>query len=90
MAPEKLSTREQYLNNISVKNIVAFRNQDQMFSGMVIEIAPTGTLTLRTKNGSIFYVEKADIVWVKNGTHWPVGIFNALKYSKRASDRTEP
>lgn len=81
-------TREQYIDNIVLKNIVAFKNQEQMFSGMVIEINGN-TFTLRTKNGSIFYVDKADIVWVKNGTHWPVGIFNALKYSKRASGGAE-
>ena len=85
------SIREQFINNISVGNIVAFRINSGMYSAKVIEVRDTNKpLVVQTKNGSILYVDRQDVAWVKNGTHWPAGIYNALKYTKGASERTEP
>lgn len=85
------SIREQFINNISVGNIVAFRSNSCMYSAKVIEVRDANKpLVVQTKNGSILYVDRQDVAWVKNGTHWPAGIYNALKYTKRASERTEP
>ena len=85
------SIREQFINNISVGNIVAFRSNSCMYSAKVIEVRDANKpLVVQTKNGSILYVDRQDVEWVKNGTHWPAGIYNALKYTKRASERTEP
>ena len=85
------SIREQFINNISVGNIVAFRINSCMYSAKVIEVRDTNKpLVVQTKNGSILYIDRQDVAWVKNGTHWPTGIYNALKYTKRASERTEP
>ena len=85
------SIREQFINNISVGNIVAFRSNSCMYSAKVIEVRDANKpLVVQTKNGSILYVDRQDVAWVKNGTHWPTGIYNALKYTKRASERTEP
>ena len=90
-APRISSTREQFINNISVGNIVAFRSNSGMYSAKVIEVRETNKpLVVQTKNGSILYIDRQDVTWVKNGTHWPAGIYNALKYTKRASERTEP
>lgn len=52
-----------------------------MFSGKVIGVSED-KVTIQTPNNSIFYVERENVVWVKIGTKWPVGIYNALKYSK--------
>lgn len=74
-------SREQYIKNIVPGNIVAFKNGTGMYSGKVEAVEGT-TYTIRTKNCSVYYIEAEDIVWVKNGTHWPIGIFNALKARK--------
>ena len=77
----KPKNRDFYLKSISVGNIVAFKNCDKMFSGKVIAIEKA-KLTIQTKNGSIYYINVNDVAWVKNGSNWPVGIYNALKLSK--------
>lgn len=75
--------RKRYLDSICKSNIVAFKNSEHIYSGKVIEVVGK-YVTIQTPNGSIFYVNKyKDIVWVKNGSKWPVGIFNALKRSKK-------
>lgn len=77
-------TRKYYLSLVQVGNIVAFRWMDKMFSGKIIGTDPIGWL-IQTKNGSLYVVGKDDIAWVKNGSHWPIGIYNALKYSNGAA-----
>ena len=64
-----MKTREEYLSTLSVGNIVAFKSNED-------------TITIKTKNGSVFYRNRYDIVWIKNGSRWPIGIFNALKATK--------
>ena len=78
--------REYYVANIAIGNIVAFKDEETMFSGKIVQLPETSSdkFVIKMKNGSIYYVEADDIVWVKNGSHWPNGIFNALKYSKGA------
>lgn len=76
-----MKTREEYLRTLSVGNIVAFKSNEDMYSGKVEEINED-TITIKTKNGSVFYRNRCDIVWIKNGSHWPIGIFNALKATK--------
>lgn len=77
-------TREHYLSLVQVGNIVAFRWMDKMFSGKIIGPDPAGWV-IQTKNGSLYVVNKDSIAWVKNGSHWPIGIYNALKYSNGAA-----
>ena len=75
--------RKKYLDSICKSNIVAFKNSEHIYSGKVIEVVGKYA-TIQTPNGSIFYVNKyKNIVWVKNGSKWPVGIFNALKRNKK-------
>ena len=51
------SIREQFINNISVGNIVAFRSNSGMYSAKVIEVRDANKpLVVQTKNGSILYV----------------------------------
>ena len=78
-------TREEFLSNLQLGNIVAFKVGDYMYSGKVVSIVEgeDKIITIKTKNGSVYYPHISDIVWIKNGTHWPQGIFNALKESKK-------
>ena len=73
-------TKKDYIDNLCIGNIVAFKREDLMFSGKVIDIKEQ--VTIQTPNNSIFYIDKKDVVWIKVGTKWPLGIYNALKYSK--------
>lgn len=81
-----MKTRAEFLENMSAGNIVAFKNGEDMYSGKVEEITG-GTATIKTKNGSVYYVDIANIAWVKNGSYWPDGIFNALKATKKKTER---
>ena len=76
-----MKTREEYLSTLSVGNIIAFKEQDDMYSGKVEEILGD-IYMIKTKNGSVYYVNIDNIIWIKNGSHWPKGIFNALKATK--------
>lgn len=76
-------TRREYLDNLQIGNIVAFKVGERMFSGKVVSFVDMCHITVKTKNGSVYYPDIEDIVWIKNGTHWPQGIFNALKESKK-------
>lgn len=73
-------TRDRYISSIQQGNIVAFKHENQMFSGKVIEVKDD-SVVVRTKNASVYYIQKDDITWVKNGSKWPSGIYNALKFS---------
>lgn len=81
-----MKTREEYLSTLSVGNIVAFKEQDNMFSGKVENIEYDESfghiITVKTKNGSVYYPHLSEIIWIKNGSHWPKGIYNALKATK--------
>lgn len=83
-----MKTREEYLANLAVGNIVAFKNDEYMYSGKV-EAFSNGTVTIKTKNASVYYIRIEDIIWVKNGSHWPKGIFNALKATKNRRSEGE-
>ena len=77
--------RDFYLSQLSVGNIVAFKINESMYSGKVVSIINGDPViyTVKTKNGSVYYPRPGDIVWIKNGSYWPVGIYNALKESKK-------
>lgn len=81
-------TRQYFVDNMQPGNIVAFTVDSEqglaMLSGRVIQIDhDSKVVTIRTKNGSIFYPKKDRIVWVRTGTRWPLGIYNALKFGKK-------
>lgn len=79
--PGEKKSRAYFLDNMKPGNVVAFNMSDRMLSGRIKDIS-NGIVTIKTKNGSIFHVEKEKIVWVLTGSHWPVGIYNALRYRK--------
>lgn len=77
--------RDYYLSQLSVGNIVAFKIGENMYSGKVVSIVDQTPMifTVKTKNGSVYYPRPDDVVWIKNGSYWPSGIYNALKESKK-------
>nr|DAZ12657.1 MAG TPA: hypothetical protein [Caudoviricetes sp.] len=83
---EAKQTRQFYIDNMQLGNVVAFTiskdGHQTMLSGRVRSITPEA-VTVQTKNGSIFYPKKDQVVWVRTGTRWPLGIYNALKFGKK-------
>lgn len=83
---EAKQTRQFYIDNMQLGNVVAFTiskdGSQTMLSGRVRHIT-NDVVTVQTKNGSIFYPRKDQIVWVRTGTRWPLGIYNALKFGKK-------
>lgn len=80
--------REDYINSAPIGAIVAFKNEDNVYSGRIAEIQENlqtnhKRFVIKTKNGSVYFVEQENIIWVKTGSHWPNGVFNALKYSRK-------
>lgn len=93
-----LKSRMDYISNIKPGNVISFNVPgDKMISGKVVEICepeqtPDGKerkYIVRTNNCSIFYVVEKDITWVKTGTRWPLGIYNALKLNGSFSKTVE-
>lgn len=79
-----MATRDEYIKSITEGNIIAFKINDNVFSGKIIDVdyEKPNPFVVKTNNGSVYFVAKDDVVWVKNGSKWPVGIYNALKYSE--------
>lgn len=71
-------TRDEYLENLEVGLLIAFKNDGKMISAKVIEIHDD-QVKVETKNGSMYFVKKENIAWIKTGKRWPKGIFNALR-----------
>lgn len=73
--------REDYINNLKEGHIIAYKNDKGMFTGKVIEVRQNNAV-IQTINNSVYTIKKEDITWVKLGSRWPTGIFNALVVSK--------
>jgi len=71
-------SKDDYIRNLEIDALVAFRNEGKMLSAKVVSIQQE-QVKVETKNGSIYNIQKADIAWVKTGGRWPSGIYNALK-----------
>lgn len=82
----KNNTKAYYLENMQIGNNVAFtvesKEGTRMLSGKVVKLNKQSAV-VQTKNGSIFFPKHEQIAWVKTGTKWPQGIYNALKYSEK-------
>lgn len=84
-------SKEEYINSIEPGNIIAFKVNDSLMSGKVVSVdyEKHNPFVVSTNNASIYFVSKENVVWVKNGSKWPVGIFNALKYKNKGFDKNE-
>lgn len=79
---QKISkTKGDYINNIETGVLIAFKVQDRMVSAKVVQVNEND-VKVETKNGSIYFVGKESIAWVKTGSRWPSGIYNALRNSQ--------
>lgn len=71
-------TRAEYIENISIGSLVAFKVKNRMLSAKVVQVNEND-LKVEAKNGSIYFIGKEAVVWVRTGRRWPAGIWNALK-----------
>ena len=72
--------KKEYIKNLRKGTILAFRVKcsEKVLSAMVIEINIVN-ITVETKNGTKFIIDRDSILWVKTGERWPKGIYNLLK-----------
>lgn len=84
---EKVKTKKDYVDDVKIGQIVAFKiiipvglngPEEKALSGMIKEIRKN-TFIIETKNGTIFNVKKDDVIWVKTGKRFPKGVYLALK-----------
>lgn len=84
---EKRRTKDEYLDEADVGALVAFRDDTGKMISAKIAVRPadeSGRYTLETKNGSIYYVYRTQIEWVRQpGRGWPSGIYNAFTKSRK-------
>lgn len=88
----RTKVREEILDNIKPGSIIAFNvkypNSSIMLSGKVQELIYNEVemqYKVQTHNGSIFFVKRSLVVWLKTGSKWPLGVYNALKFGKIGS-----
>jgi len=78
MEQNAVKTKEDYIKNLEVGTLVAFKLGNRMMSAKVTEVREDD-VKVECKNGSVYFVGKGSIAWVKTGARWPSGIFNALR-----------
>lgn len=79
---EKMKKRTDYIDGLKPGSIVAYKKDEGMYTGKVVEVLED-TVSIQTLNKSIYIVKKDDVVWVKLGSHWPIGISNAIMLTKK-------
>lgn len=77
-----MKTKQSYLENLKPGQIIAFKNREKMLTAKVIEIEDH-TVCVETRNGSKYFIQLEDVSWVKTGSRWPSGIYNALKNNSK-------
>lgn len=70
--------KSEYINSIQIGVLVAFNAVGITLSGKV-DLILEDSLSITTKNGKVFSINKKDVIWVKTGDRWPKGVYNALK-----------
>lgn len=77
----EVKKREDFVNKATVGMTIAFIENGSMLSGKIHEVREN-EFVVRTKNCSIYFVKKKNVVWVRTGTFWPTGIYNALRHDR--------
>lgn len=77
----ELKKREDYIKELRSGYIIAYKNEKGMYTGKVMSVYEN-EVVIQTVNKSIYTIDKQDITWIKLGSRWPTGIFNALVNSK--------
>lgn len=80
-----MKTKQYNLENLMVGQLVAFKNGDKMISAKVTNIYQD-TIEVESRNGSVYFINREEIAWVKTGSRWPTGIYNALKINERRGE----
>lgn len=82
-----MRTKQSYINSLEPDQLVAFKHGDRLISAKVAEVNKEAdevtSILVVTKNGSRYVVKPEDISWVKTGSRWPAGIYNALKANRK-------
>ena len=82
-----MKTKQSYINSLEPEQLIAFKHGDRLISAKVAEVNREAdeviSVFVVTKNGSRYIVKPEDISWVKTGSRWPAGIYNALKMNRK-------
>lgn len=80
---EPKQTKNQHIQNAKVGQFVAFKNVDgKVFSAKIIEKLE-GKFKVETRNGSVYFVDHVNVMWIKTSEKWPPGIYNAMRESSK-------
>ena len=87
-----MKSKQTYINNLEPGQFIAFKHGDRMISAKVVSTSSfdgeVNTVEVVTKNASRYRVNAEDISWVRTGTRWPAGIYNALKANGRKDENS--
>jgi hypothetical protein len=68
-----------YVDSAKIGMLIAFKvNDTKVLSGMIDEIHKH-EFVVTTRNGIRFTIRKNNVIWVKTGTRWPKGVYQALR-----------
>lgn len=83
-------SRKEAIDSIVIGDILAFRDEKgRMLSAKVLEIGDDGQYKMETRNGSVYYIARREIEWVRRGKGWPDGIYNAFMKDKKGRETSQ-
>lgn len=78
-----MNGKQGYIDRLEPEQFIAFKHRERMISAKVDSVEKFDekvvAVNVVTKNGSRYKIDPAEISWVKTGSRWPSGIYNALK-----------
>lgn len=83
-------TTDDYLKTIEKGTLVAFKrnkNKDVAMSGKFVSFDETeDKVLIESKKGTLFKVNRENIIWVKTGARWPKWVFSLFNREGEESD----
>lgn len=84
-------TVDDYLNNIEAGTLVAFKrnSKDIAMSGKFVSFDENNDnlVYVESRRGTMFKIQKENIIWVKTGSRWPKWVFTLFNHNR--SDKQE-
>lgn len=84
-------TVDDYLNNIEAGTLVAFKrnSKDIAMSGKFVSFDENNDnlVYVESRRGTMFKIQKENIIWVKTGSRWPKWVFTL--FNNNRSDKQE-
>lgn len=84
-------TTDDYLNNIEAGTLVAFKrnSKDIAMSGKFVSFDENNDnlVYVESRRGTMFKIQKENIIWVKTGSRWPKWVFTLFNHNR--SDKQE-